>query len=159
MKKNIFKKYIIERNSPCPCGSGRKFKKCCAEYLYLNDKLHDKALSFLNLKDYSSAEIYFRAFLTQYIIWYHEHTEPFYNDCPNEAEFILLVDIEAVTSIIFQIARCLHKQSKNEEIYIFLNRIEKIILDSRYIFNIRSYYAFWLDYFGDTETSGNWTVD
>jgi tetratricopeptide (TPR) repeat protein len=153
MKKKFFKKYKIERNAPCPCGSGKKFKKCCLKYLHLSDKLHDKALSFLNLKDYSSAEIYFRAFLTQYIIWYHEHTEPFYNDCPNEAEFILLVDIEAVTSIIFQIVRCLHLQSKNKEINIFLNRTEKIILDSRYIFNIRSYYAFWLDYFGDTENA------
>ncbi len=24
------KKPVIERNSPCPCGSGKKYKKCCA---------------------------------------------------------------------------------------------------------------------------------
>ena len=23
----------IDRNGPCPCGSGRKYKKCCAESL------------------------------------------------------------------------------------------------------------------------------
>lgn len=21
----------VDRNAPCPCGSGRKYKKCCAE--------------------------------------------------------------------------------------------------------------------------------
>ncbi len=26
--------YQVSRNDPCPCGSGRKFKKCC----YLNDR-------------------------------------------------------------------------------------------------------------------------
>ena len=33
----------IGRNEPCPCGSGKKFKKCCIEnydreYLYKQDK-------------------------------------------------------------------------------------------------------------------------
>jgi len=153
MKKHIYKEYKIERNSPCPCGSGKKFKKCCARYLHLSTKLHDKAISFLDLKDYTSAEVYFRAFLTQYIIWYHEHTKPFYNDCPNEAEFLLLVDIEAIMSIIFQITRCLFYQKKNEEIDIFLKHCENIICDPRHLFNVRSYRAFWRDYFGNTENA------
>lgn len=153
MKKYSFKEYKIERNSPCPCGSGKKFKKCCAQYLHLSTKLHDKAINFLDLKDYASAEIYFRAFLTQYIIWYHEHTIPFYNECPNEAEFLLLVDIEAIMAIIFQIINCLYHQKKNDEIDIFLKHSENIICDPRHIFNVRSYQAFWLDYFGDTENA------
>lgn len=27
------KKLNIERNDLCPCGSGKKFKKCCGEFL------------------------------------------------------------------------------------------------------------------------------
>lgn len=25
----MFKKYCVSRNAPCPCGSGKKYKKCC----------------------------------------------------------------------------------------------------------------------------------
>ena len=28
-KKPIVKKQKIGRNDPCPCGSGKKYKKCC----------------------------------------------------------------------------------------------------------------------------------
>lgn len=25
----VKRKVLVQRNDPCPCGSGRKFKKCC----------------------------------------------------------------------------------------------------------------------------------
>ena len=103
MKKYTLKKYKIERNSPCPCGSGRKFKKCCAQYLHLSPKLYDKAINLLKVKKYEKAEVFFRAHLTQYIIWYHEHTVPFHNARPSEADSLLLIDIKAVMAFVFQI--------------------------------------------------------
>ena len=149
MNKPTLKKYKIERNSPCPCGSGRKFKKCCAQHLGTN--LKDKAFDFFERGNYSKAETAYRAFLTQYIIWYHEHTVPFHNACPSEADFLLLVDIEAVMEIVFQIANCLYHQKKTEEIDVFLEHSENIICDPRHTFNVRSYRAFWRDYLGNTE--------
>jgi len=151
MNKYTLKKYKIERNSPCPCGSGRKFKKCCAQHLHLSPKLYDKAINFLKIKDYEKAEVFFRAHLTQYIIWYHEHTVPFHNDRPSEAKLLLLIDIEAIMAIIFQLVKCLYHQKKNNEIDIFLKHSENIICDPRHAFNVRSYRAFWCDYLGNTE--------
>jgi len=151
MKKLAHKKYKIERNSPCPCGSGRKFKKCCAQHLHLSPKLYDKAINFLKVKDYEKAEVFFRAHLTQYIIWHHEHTIPFHNDHPSEAELLLLIDIEAIMAFIFQLVKCLYHQKKNDEIDIFLKHSENIICDPRHAFNVRSYRAFWCDYLGNTE--------
>lgn len=151
MKKYILKKYKIERNSPCPCGSGRKFKKCCAQYLDLSPKLYDKAIDFLKVKKYEKAEVFFRAHLTQYIIWYHEHTVPFHNARPSEADSLLLIDIKAVMSFVFQIVGCLYHQKKIDEIDVFLKYSENIIYDPRHIFNVRSYRAFWCDYLGNAE--------
>ncbi len=34
----------VGRNDPCPCGSGKKYKKCCLQH-------HEKAVSFLDPKD------------------------------------------------------------------------------------------------------------
>lgn len=28
----------VERNAPCPCGSGLKFKKCCGKNMYYKNK-------------------------------------------------------------------------------------------------------------------------
>ena len=151
MNKYILKKYKIERNSPCPCGSGRKFKKCCAQHLPFGQKLNEKAYNFLNEKNYEKAETVFRAFLTQYIVWYHEHTVPFRKACPREADSLLLIDIEAVMATILQITRCLYHQKKTDEIDVFLEHSEHIVWDPRHIFNVRSYRAFWRGYLGNTK--------
>jgi uncharacterized protein YecA (UPF0149 family) len=29
MSKTVVKEAKVGRNDPCPCGSGKKFKKCC----------------------------------------------------------------------------------------------------------------------------------
>jgi uncharacterized protein YecA (UPF0149 family) len=29
LKKYLYKQLKVERNAPCPCGSSKKFKKCC----------------------------------------------------------------------------------------------------------------------------------
>lgn len=31
-RKHIFHNKKIGRNDPCPCGSGKKYKKCCLKY-------------------------------------------------------------------------------------------------------------------------------
>jgi hypothetical protein len=54
---------MIGRNDPCPCGSGKKFKKCChakecehqqADYLAAEEAVNqDSLLGILNLRDYT----------------------------------------------------------------------------------------------------------
>lgn len=29
LSRNLYKKVKVGRNDPCPCGSGKKYKKCC----------------------------------------------------------------------------------------------------------------------------------
>ena len=31
MNKPIKKEMVVGRNDPCPCGSGKKYKKCCGK--------------------------------------------------------------------------------------------------------------------------------
>ena len=31
--EDVTTEYTSNRNSPCPCGSGKKFKQCCAQFL------------------------------------------------------------------------------------------------------------------------------
>ncbi|WP_368860677.1 SEC-C metal-binding domain-containing protein [Bradyrhizobium sp. Arg816] len=35
----MVKSYKVGRNDPCPCGSGKKFKKCCLGSQSLNEPL------------------------------------------------------------------------------------------------------------------------
>lgn len=130
MTKFHYSKWKIERNSLCPCRSGKKYKKCCA--LNIDTDLKDKAYDYYKKGDYATAEIAFRVFLTQYISWYHEHTVPFYRQKPEKAEGLLIIDIQAVIEALNFIESCLYKQGKKAEIFPFLIRAEDIIDDRRY---------------------------
>lgn len=138
----IIEKYRIERNSPCPCRSGKKYKNCCASS-FDNNKL-EKALSLYNKGDFVEAEQAFRNHLTQYIIWHNEHTMPFFLHDPLNAKELLLLDIDAVTELINFITNCLHFQNKNQDIDYFLNNASDIIDDERFRKNIKSLQEFWL---------------
>lgn len=141
MRKPILKKYIIERNSPCPCRSGKKFKRCCQ--LTLGSALKNNAFILYDEKKYAQALTAFRAALTQYVIWYNEHTAPFVKDRPAEADSLLLIDIEAVYSYVNGISWCLEYLQKNE-IDIFLEKATDIIRDVRFGIYIATLRAIWL---------------
>ena len=92
----------------------------------------DKAYEYKKKGEYTTAEVAFRAFLTQYIIWYHEHTIPVHKQMPAKAEKILIIDIQAVIELIECIEFCLYKQEKKDDIFPFLTQTEDIIDDSRF---------------------------
>ena len=50
MRKNMTKK--TQRNDPCPCGSGEKYKKCCAKKLQEHKQKH-----FVSLKGKPSTSL------------------------------------------------------------------------------------------------------
>lgn len=129
--KSVYKKFEVARNSPCPCRSGKKFKKCCSEPLKVN--AWNKARELFDKGEYSEAEVAFRSWLTQYIIWYQEQTVPFLTSDLPEATELLLIDIEAVSEIIDSIINCLVCQGRTNEIQILLNRSSDIIIDDRFL--------------------------
>ncbi len=133
--KQYHKKYEIGRNVTCPCKSGKKFKKCCIEPL--KNKMYESAQDLFAKGDFQQAIIAFRSWLTQYTIWYHEHTLPLLKAEPDEAEEILDIDIKAVVSICFSIVKCLDKLSRSYEINIFLDRCLEIIDDKNFRLEIK----------------------
>jgi len=147
--KKTLRRWKIDRNSPCPCGSGRKYKKCCS--LTLNTDLKDRAYELYDEKNYEEAKRGFRAFLTQYIIWYHEHTLPMLKDDPEAAAEILMVDIEAIVSIVEGIARCLDNQEKRQEVAEFLENASDIVDDLVFKFYIASSRATWFATYNEFE--------
>ena len=138
----IINKYKIGRNYPCPCRSGKKYKNCCASSFDKN--LSENGLALYKNRSFSEAEEAFRHDLTQYIIWYYEHTIPYLLHDPLNADQILLMDIEAITAIVYFIANCLHYQNKTQKIDAFLRKSSDIIDDSRYKSNIESLRKYWL---------------
>ena len=128
------KPYTISRNSLCPCRSGKKFKHCCANTLSTDIK--DKYGELFQAKQYARALIAYRAFLTQYIIWYNEHTVPFVEDRPLEADSLLSLDIDAVIETVHGITSCFRQLGEFDEIDPFLIRASDIITEERYEFCI-----------------------
>ena len=64
----------IGRNEPCPCGSGKKYKKCCLNkpaqtgtlvYTEL-DQLSNSVLTYIKTKNWKEAEAVCKKLLTQY---------------------------------------------------------------------------------------------
>ena len=91
----------------------------------------DSADHLYNQKNYGEADGAYRAWLTQYVIWYNEHTIPLVKDRPVEADALLIIDIEAVVSLLYFIMRCLYLQGKTKEIDVLLAGASDIIDDPR----------------------------
>lgn len=132
--------YKIGRNSPCPCASGKKFKHCCSPHLEAG--LREKASELYEAGKFAEAETAYRAWLTQYKIWHEEHTVPFHRDEPEKADGLLVVDIEAVISILYSLSECLYRQKKTDQIDPLLKGTESLIDDVRYLFCIYSLRAY-----------------
>lgn len=129
------KKYELGRNDLCLCKSGKKFKNCCEKPL--SEKLFKNANMLFNKKDFHNAEIAFRAWLTQYIIWYNEHTLPFTKVDPEEAKEITDIDIKALVSICFSITKCYKELNEFDKITEFLDKCLDIIDDNKFRLEIQ----------------------
>lgn len=147
----FIKPYTVSRNALCPCRSGKKYKHCCADTI--NTNLKDKYSKFYQAGQYTQALSAYRAFLTQYIIWYNQHTVPFVDDKPLEADEILRLDIDALIETLHGIACCLNKLDKPDEIDPFLRRCTDIVQDDRYEFCILGERALWFLIQGDNHKS------
>ncbi len=130
----------------CLCGSEEKYKRCCAPLI---DKKHSgedllrQAEECFKRRNYSEAEKYFRAHLTQYLIWYKEHTEPLLQHEPKAAEWILPVDIEAIIGIALSLSKTLHKLGKDKKIIVVFRQLAAFKISPIYCFYVDCQKAFW----------------
>ena len=92
------RQYEPSRNSECLCGSGRKFKRCCAR-TYKADRPAVAAFAAYNDERYEEALKICRADITQYTIQHKNHTEPLLrNEEAHElVQALLFIDIRALS--------------------------------------------------------------
>jgi len=140
------KHYRPGRNQPCLCGSSKKYKHCCA---ILIDAKHSSG-DYLKLastsygqNDFPKAEKFYRAHLTQYLIWYKEHTEPLLARDQKAADELLTTDIEAITEIAISLAKALHQQQKQKDISALFKALSAIKINSAFAFYIDCQKSFW----------------
>lgn len=75
----------VGRNSPCPCGSGKKYKKCCGKRVDYNyNEIHVKLKEFISNSNYK----YIYTTSTEIIC---SHNEDYYEDEGKE-EFLELIE-------------------------------------------------------------------
>ena len=92
---------MIGRNEPCPCGSGRKYKKCCLE----KDKAKDIARNRVKL-----AEGQFDTIMKKVIEFSSEYEKPYKNKC--EVDFgITNYELENVMNVYYLVNFKYNKQS------------------------------------------------
>src|SRR4051794_28397089 len=100
--------YAPERNAGCPCGSGKKFKKCCLA-TYENAGRADHARKLYNQGLYEEALVACRSFLCWYVLCHRAHTVPFLKSRSEEAFELLTVDIEALAETLELLHVCYDK--------------------------------------------------
>jgi tetratricopeptide (TPR) repeat protein len=149
----VTKHFIISQKSACPCRSGKKYKNCCAGTI--NTKIKEQYFQLYQKERFDEALTAYRAFLTQYIIWYNEHTVPFVNENPLAADELLSIDIEALIETIHGIACCLNQLNKIDEIDSFLQKCTDIVKDDRFMFYILGERAFWFLFQNEEQKAKN----
>src|SRR5947208_8577257 len=86
------------RNGHCLCGSGLKFKLCCADHLHGNADHILRMQSFLKEGKFKKALYASRAHVTQYTIWHKNHTESAIRRGMPQAKWLLEIDIRALAA-------------------------------------------------------------
>jgi SEC-C motif len=117
------------RNGPCLCGSGLKYKHCCADRLPGHDHLGSRTRKLLNEENFKAALHACRADLTQYTIWHKSHTEPAVRRGMPKKGSLLEVDIRAMSEIVDDLLLCHIKTEMMSDFPAVLERLRGNIND------------------------------
>ena len=121
---------MIGRNEPCPCGSGRKYKKCCLE----KDKAKDIARNRVKL-----AEGQFESIIQKVSEFSKEHDKGYRNKC--EVDFgITNYELENVMNVYYLVNYKYNKQSSMMLDYLNKNKTNINKNDEEIIENILNSY-------------------
>lgn len=137
------------RNSPCLCGSGLNFKRCCADRLPGSEHLGTRTDEFLKAEKYNEALYACRADVTQYTIWHKSHTEPAVRRGMPKEGSLLEIDIRALGEIVNTLMWCHIKTGMMAEFPAVLERLRSNINDpewQRKIIYFHAMHALWPDW-------------
>jgi tetratricopeptide (TPR) repeat protein len=121
--------YAPPRNGPCLCGSGLKYKRCCADHLPGHEQQGSRTRDLLAKKKFKEALLSGRADVTQYTIWHKSHTEPAVRAGMAKEGSILEIDIRALADYVEQLMYCHAKADMADEIPAVLDRLRSNIND------------------------------
>jgi tetratricopeptide (TPR) repeat protein len=136
------------RNSYCLCGSGEKFKRCCADKLPGGRIGHKRRLA-IDKGEYDKALAECRADVTQYTIWHKSHTEPLLRIVPEQGRTLLDVDIDALGDLVEVLRWCYIKCERAIEFPAVLERLRENINDVRWqrkIIYFQAVHSLWPDW-------------
>lgn len=137
------------RNAPCLCGSGLKYKRCCADRLPGHEHLGSRTRKLLNEQRFKEALFACRADITQYTIWHKSHTEPAIHLGMPRVGSLLEIDINALGSIVDDLLFCHIKNNLMEDFSAVLERLRANIDDPRWhrkIIYFHAMHALWPDW-------------
>ena len=130
-----------ERNAPCPCGSGKKFKKCCQPSYRQGHSTHARAKYNQGL--YEEALVACRIHLCWYVLCHQAHTVPFLKSETKEAFELLAIDIEALAGIVELLHYCYDRVGIVEEFPATLERLKTVVNDPRWLDKIALFNGLW----------------
>ena len=141
--------FVPPRNGPCLCGSGLKYKRCCADRLPGTQHIGNRTRNLLNEQKYKEALYACRADITQYTIWHKSHTEPAIRAGMPRVGSLLEIDIRALASIVDDLLWCYIKNDMMSEFPAVLERLRTNIDDPRWqrkIVYFHAMHALWPDW-------------
>jgi hypothetical protein len=137
--------YTPARNSPCPCASGRTFKRCCVDQL--SDEQRKRRIgSLLREGRYKEALQLARAEFTAYYILYKSHTEVALRGGMPLKGSLYEVDLHAFCELLDTIFRCYIKNDITKEFPLTLERLRTSVIGEpwqRRIQYFHTMYALW----------------
>ena len=137
------------RNGPCLCGSGLKFKRCCADRLRSDHNYDLRSQAFLEEGKFKEALYESRAHVTQYTIWHKSHTEPVIRRGLPQGDELLEVDIRALAVIVDNLMFSYIKADMMDEFPAVLERLRGNINHSdwqRKVTYLHALHALWPDW-------------
>lgn len=129
------------RNEPCVCGSGLKFKKCCAG-AYSSDasKLFRNAY---NAGAYEDALVHARRYFTWYALSHKAHTVPLLQARADAGEKLLRIDIEALAELLDNLHQCYFRLGRIGEFPDVIERVRHTVRDKRWDAKIAYTHGLW----------------
>ena len=115
--------YLPPRNGPCLCGSGLKFKRCCADRLPTSGVLGRETHRLMSEHKFHDALLACRADLTQYTIWHRAHTELTIGSENTALKQLLKIDLNAMAEIVDRLMFCYKENNMIQEFPAVLERL------------------------------------
>lgn len=130
-----------DRNEPCSCGSGLKFKKCCSgTYSSSAAKLFRSAY---NSGNYQEALIQARRHFTWYVLSHKAHTVQMIQANHLGAEDLLKLDIEALSDLLENLQHCYLRLGIGDDFPLVIGRVRVAIDDARWLEKVAYVHGLW----------------